>query len=112
MSIDTGNETINYEKVLVNERSITGKGVQNFFHLSGCTNEYELDYYNGRNAINSFTHYLIELYGEDAISNLMLFPETVLEVTGKDWIDLEAEWKTHIKNKFKGVKIPEWISSQ
>jgi len=27
MSIDTGNETINYEKVLVNERSITGKGV-------------------------------------------------------------------------------------
>ena len=91
-------------------------GVDDYFEfydiLCYATNEYELDYYNGRNAVNSFTHYLIDLYGEDATSNLMLFPETVLEVTGKDWIDLEAEWKTHIKNKFKGVKIPEWISSQ
>ena len=49
---------------------------------------------------------------EDAISHLMLFSGTVLGVTGKNWNELELEWATHIKNKFKGVEIPEWISSQ
>ncbi len=100
--------------------SFTGRsyqpGVDDYFEfydiLCYATNEYELDYYNGRNAINSFANYLIDLYGEDAISNLMLFPETVLEVTGKNWNELEAEWITFLKNKFKGVEIPEWISSR
>ena len=99
--------------------SFTGRsyqpGVDDYFEfydiLCYATNEYELDYYNGRNAINSFTNYLIDLYGEDAISNLMLFPETVLDVTGKNWNELELEWTTHIKNKFRGVEIPEWISA-
>ena len=75
-----------------------------------ATNEYELDYYNGRNAINSFTNYLIDLYGEDAIFNLMLFPETVWDITAKNWEELEAEWKQHIHDKYAGVEIPEWIS--
>ena len=98
--------------------SFTGRsyqpGVDDYFEfydiLCYATNEYELDYYNGRNAVNSFTNYLIDLYGEDAISNLMLFPETVSDVTGKNWNELELEWTTHIKNKFRGVEIPEWIS--
>ena len=100
--------------------SCTGRnyqlGVDDYFEaydiLCYFTNEFELDYYNGRNAINSFTHYLIDLYGEDAISNLMLFPETVCDVTGKSWNGLEAEWITFLKNKFKEVEIPEWISSR
>ena len=99
--------------------SFTGRsyqpGVDDYFEfydiLCYATNEYELDYYNGRNAVNSFTHYLIDLYGEDAISNLMLFPETVCDVTGKDWSELESEWITYLKSKFKGMEIPEWISS-
>ena len=75
------------------------------------TNEFELDYYNGRNAINSFTHYLIDLYGENAIFNLMLFPETVGDVTGKEWDELETEWISSVGNKFEGVEIPEWVLS-
>ena len=98
--------------------SFTGRsyqpGVDDYFEfydiLCYATNEYELDYYNGRNAINSFTHYLIDLYGEDATSNLMLFPNTVWNVTEKSWEELEAEWKQYIHDKYAGADIPEWIS--
>ena len=51
-------------------------------------------------------NYLIDLYGEDAISNLMLFPETVLDVTGKNWNELELEWATHIKTSSEVWKFP------
>jgi len=98
--------------------SFTGRsyqpGVDDYFEfydiLCYATNEYELDYYNGRNAINSFTNYLIDLYGEDAIFNLMLFPDTVWNVTEKSWEELEAEWKQYIHDKYAGADIPKWIS--
>lgn len=99
--------------------SCTGRsyqpGVDDYFEsydiMCYVTNEFELDYYNGRNAINSFTHYLIDLYGENAIFNLMLFPETVGDVTGKEWDELETEWISSVGNKFEGVEIPEWVLS-
>lgn len=99
--------------------SCTGRsyrhGVDDYFEsydiLCYVTNEFELDYYNGRNALNSFAHYLIDLYGEDAIFNLMLFPDTVWNVTEKSWEELEAEWKQYIHDKYAGIEIPEWVHS-
>lgn len=97
--------------------SCTGRsyqpGVDDYFEsydiLCYVTNEFELDYYNGRNATNSFAHYLIDLFGEDAIFNLMLFPDTVWNITEKSWEELEAEWKQYIHDKYEGVEIPNWI---
>lgn len=73
------------------------------------TGYYELDYYNGRDGLNSFNRYLIERYGEDVVCDIMLFPETVSDVTGKTWEELEAEWVGHIRNKYAGVDIPDWV---
>lgn len=79
--------------------------------LCYVTNEFELDYYTGRNGINSFIHYLIDLCGEDVVYQVMLFPETVHEYTEKTWDELEADWKDHIQDKFKDIAIPEWVES-
>lgn len=73
------------------------------------TDYYELDYYNGRNGLNSFNRYLIERYGEDAVYDIMLFPETISDVTGKTWEELEEEWVQHIRNKYTDVDIPDWV---
>lgn len=73
---------------------------------------YDLDYYNGRDTLNSFNGYLIDLYGEDAVYGIMLFPETVGNVTGKNWEELEEEWNQHIHDKYADVKIPDWVIQQ
>ena len=73
--------------------------------------EYELDYYAGGNAINSFNRYLINLYGENTVCDLMLSPETAEDITGKTWDELEAEWKQYIRNKYVGVEIPDWVNN-
>lgn len=61
---------------------------------------YELDYHTGGYAINSITHYLLDLYGEDTVTAMFLFPETVEDLTGKTWDTLEAGWKQHMAEKF------------
>jgi len=73
-------------------------------------NNYNLDYYTGGCAYNSYTYYLIKQFGEDTISNLMLFPDTVVDVTGKDWDTLKAEWKQYILDKYAGKEIPDWVN--
>ena len=60
-------------------------------------------------SINSITHYLIGIYGEDAVIDLMLYPDTVFEVTGKSWETLEAEWKQQLGEKYAGKEIPDWL---
>lgn len=62
---------------------------------------YELDYYEGGNAINSFTHYLLTLYGEDTVTEIFLFPETVETATGKTWEVLQAEWQQQMEERFE-----------
>ncbi len=67
------------------------------------------DYYNGRNPMNSFNRYLIDLYGEDAVCGIMLFPDTVTDTTGKTWEELQTEWEMHISDKYAGKGIPGWL---
>jgi len=72
--------------------------------------EFSLDYYTGGASTNSFAHYLVKDFGEDAILNLLLFPDTVVDVTGKAWETLETEWKQSIMDKYAGKEIPDWVS--
>ncbi len=64
---------------------------------------YTPDYLSGRDQINSFSNYLCEIYGEAKIMRLMLFPDTVQEITGKDWETLRSEWELTIKNRFANI---------
>ena len=90
-------------------------GVENYFEandvLSYALNDnFSLDYHRDGAFINSFTYYLIKNFGENTIINLMLFPDTVIEVTGKTWETLENEWKQFIMDKFAGKDIPSWLN--
>ncbi len=95
--------------------SFTGRtyrsGVEDFFEtidiLCYIYDEFSFDYHNGGPSVNSFTYYLIKQFGEDTISNLMLFPDTVVEVTGKTWDTLKEEWKQYILDKYAGKEIPD-----
>lgn len=68
---------------------------------------YKLAYKTGAQAINSFSRYLIDLYGEREVYDLMLFPDTIEEVTGKTWEQLAFEWEKHIRDKYAGVQKPD-----
>ena len=89
-------------------------GTEDYFEVNdiGCYayNDFILDCYGDVSSINSFTHYLIKDFGEDAIINLMLFPDTVTHVTGKTWETLEIEWKQALMDKYAGKEIPSWLS--
>lgn len=89
-------------------------GVEDFFEaidiMCYVYDEFSFDYYTGGPSVNSFTYYLIKQFGEDAISNLMLFPDTVVDVTGKDWDTLKEEWKQYIMDKYAGKEIPDWLN--
>ncbi len=67
---------------------------------------YELAYRTGAQAHNSFSRYLIDLYEERVVYDLLLFPNTVEEVAGKTWEELCADWEQHIRDKFANVSIP------
>ena len=88
-------------------------GVEDYFEVIDIMcyifNEFSFDYYGGGPSTNSFAYYLIKQFGEDTISNLMLFPDTVVEVTGKDWDTLKAEWKQYIMDKYAGKEISDWM---
>lgn len=89
-------------------------GVEDYFKandvLCYVLDEFSLDYHGGGPSVNSFACYLIRNYGEDAITNLMLFPDTVIDVTGKTWDTLENEWKQSIMDQYAGKEIPDWLS--
>lgn len=70
---------------------------------------YVLDYDSGSSAWNSFTNYLLGLYGEDTVPQILLFPDTVETVTGKTWDDLKADWQQHMEKKFENFEIPDWV---
>ena len=98
--------------------SFTGRtyrsGVEDFFETSDILcyiyDEFSLDYYTGGPSVDSFSYYLIKQFGEDTISNLMLFPDTVVDVTGKEWDILKEEWKQYIMDKYAGKEIPDRMS--
>ena len=89
-------------------------GVDDYFEtydmLTYVCEYYELDYMIGRNPVNSFTHYLLDLYGEDATYQLLLFPETMESTTGKTWEEQESDWLAYMAEKFEGVEIPDWVA--
>ena len=66
---------------------------------------YELQYTRAE-SLNSFSRYLMDIYGEKTVCELMLYPDTVEEVTGETWVQLALKWEQHIREKYDGVKIP------
>lgn len=80
----------------------------NAYDIIAHINSYVLDY-NASGGINSFTHYLLDQYGEDTVPQILLFPETVESVTGKTWDDLRAEWQEYMEKKFENFEIPDWV---
>ena len=91
-------------------------GVDDFFEtldiMCYIFDEFSFDYHTGGPSVNSLTYYLIKQFGEDTISNLMLFPDTVVDVTGKTWDTLKEEWKQYIMDKYAGKEIPDWVSDK
>ena len=71
---------------------------------------YELDYLSGGAAINSFTRYLVDLFGENTVYNLMLYPETIEAVTAQTWEELATEWEGHIKSKYAEFDISDLLT--
>lgn len=66
----------------------------------------DFDYHTGGPSINSINRYLIDIYGEKAVYNMMLYPDTVEEVTGKTWDQLSSEWEQYLCDKYGDVKLP------
>lgn len=93
-------------------RKYTGSREDYFeFYDSLCyaCDDYELRWNTGRNPINSITKYLVDLYGEDTVIDLYLYPDTVEEVVGKSWDKLAYEWRENLKEKYAECKIPDWM---
>lgn len=70
---------------------------------------YQLGYRTGAQCHNSISRYLITLYGEDTVMDLMLLPDTVEDVTGKTWDTLISEWKQAIKDKYAHIDPSDWV---
>lgn len=65
---------------------------------------YQLEYITGAQAQNSFCRYLVELYGERAVFDLLVYPKTVETVTAKTWDTLRSEWEQHIRDKYAHIQ--------
>jgi len=89
-------------------------GADDYFEANGITcyvlDEFSFDYHTGGPSTNSFIYYLINDFGEDTVSNMMLYPDTVVDVTGKTWDTLQGEWKQYIMDKYAGKEIPDWLN--
>lgn len=72
-------------------------------------NNYTLKYHDGGPTI-SISRYLIDCYGEKTAYQLVAFPNTVVDVTGKTWDELASEWEQHIRNKYAHVNISDWVN--
>lgn len=71
--------------------------------LCSAQGSYEFDYLTDRKAWKSLTHYLLDLYGEETVTEMYLYPETVETITGKTWEELQADWRQYMEEKFAGV---------
>ena len=72
--------------------------------VTHALNDYELTYMAG-NRFSSFSRYLSKIYGESQVMMLMLYPEQVIEFTGKNWETLRFEWELSIKNLFADINF-------
>lgn len=59
--------------------------------------------YNSYNMGISLCHYLAGIYGEREVYNLLLYPDTVKEITGKTWDELLSEREQYIRDKYAHV---------
>jgi len=78
--------------------------------LSYCCKEFDYDNtLMGRNPTNSMLHYLFLQFGEETTTEMLIFPNTVKEVTGKNWDELGAEWEQWLRGKYEyeGAEIPD-----
>lgn len=66
---------------------------------------YQLEYITGAQAQNSFCRYLVDLYGERAVFDMLIFPKTVEAATEKTWEALRSEWEQHIRDKYAHVEF-------
>lgn len=73
-------------------------------------NGYELDYLSGGAAINSFTRYLVDRYGEKNVYSLLLYPDRISEIINSNWDELAAEWEQHIKDKYADIDISSLLA--
>ena len=71
--------------------------------------EYSLDYKGGGASITALLYYLLNNYGEDTTWQLLTSPNEVQSITGKQWSEIEEEWKINLQEKYKGFEIPDWI---
>ena len=90
-------------------------GTEHYFEVFdvlsyALNNNFSLDYHKDGAFLNSFAYYLIKDFGENAVIDLMLFPDTVTHVTGKTWETLENEWQQSLVDKYAGKEIPSWLS--
>ena len=78
---------------------------ESFDILCFAEDYYELQY-TGAESINSFSRYLMDIYGEKTVCDLMLYPDTVEAVTGETWVQLASKWERQIREKYSGIKLP------
>lgn len=89
-------------------------GTQSYFEVFdvlcyALNDDFSQNYHKDGAFLNSIAYYLIQDYGINAVTDLMLFPDTVVDVTGKTWETLENEWKQSLINKYADKKIPSWL---
>jgi len=53
----------------------------------------------------SLAHHLAGIYGEREVYNMLLYPDTVEEVTGKTWDELLEEREQYIRDKYAHVDL-------
>ena len=108
-------ETEKYAELFV---ACTGRayqpGGEDFFEACDIAclvnNDYRIDY-NSSGPLDSMVGYLIDLYGESMTCDLLLFPETVEDVTGNTWEELEAQWLQNLQSKYADVELPDWVNN-
>ena len=78
--------------------------------LCYISDDFHLTYWNsGAAPLSSVRRYLIDLYGEKVCYDILLHPETIEDVTGKTWKEMEADWAQHIRDKYAAVELPDWV---
>lgn len=64
---------------------------------------------SGYNTIQSMERYLVDLYGRSTATDILLYPEKVETVTGKNWDTLADEWEQMIRAKYDGKPLPDSV---
>lgn len=66
---------------------------------------------SGANSFQSMSRFLVDQYGKQRALELLVYPETVEAVTGKNWDALADEWEQSVRAKYDGKELPDWVIS-